>query len=99
VIAREKQRKLVGSGAITDGETDAKNASVDGPLPSRRGQQSPLFEEVKTIRAQDSFTFFFFNFVVFPNTTVIFLSFRNTISANEAGHSPDRGVGTKSSQL
>jgi hypothetical protein len=31
VIAREKQRKLVGSGAITDGETDAKNASVDGP--------------------------------------------------------------------
>jgi hypothetical protein len=29
---REKQRKLVGSGAITDGETDAKNASVDGPL-------------------------------------------------------------------
>jgi hypothetical protein len=32
MIAREKQRKLVGSGAITDGETDAKNASVDGPL-------------------------------------------------------------------
>jgi hypothetical protein len=32
VITREKQRKLVGSGAITDGETDAKNASVDGPL-------------------------------------------------------------------
>jgi hypothetical protein len=32
VIAREKQRKLVGSGAITDGETDAKNASVDCPL-------------------------------------------------------------------
>jgi hypothetical protein len=29
VIAREKQRKLRGSGAITDGETDAKNASVD----------------------------------------------------------------------
>jgi hypothetical protein len=29
---REEQRKLVGSGAITDGETDAKNASVDGPL-------------------------------------------------------------------
>jgi hypothetical protein len=28
----EKQRKLFGSGAITDGETDAKNASVDGPL-------------------------------------------------------------------
>jgi hypothetical protein len=24
----------VGSGAITDGETDAKNASVDGPLTS-----------------------------------------------------------------
>jgi hypothetical protein len=34
VIAPEKQRKLVGSGAITDGETDAKNASVDGPLIS-----------------------------------------------------------------
>jgi hypothetical protein len=31
VFAREKQRKLVGSGTITDGETDAKNASVDGP--------------------------------------------------------------------
>jgi hypothetical protein len=31
VIAREKQRKQLGSGAITDGETDAKNASVDGP--------------------------------------------------------------------
>jgi hypothetical protein len=28
----KKQRKLLGSGAITDGETDAKNASVDGPL-------------------------------------------------------------------
>jgi hypothetical protein len=32
VIAREKQRKHLGSGAIADGETDAKNASVDGPL-------------------------------------------------------------------
>jgi hypothetical protein len=32
VIAREKQRKLLGGGAITDGETDSKNASVDGPL-------------------------------------------------------------------
>jgi hypothetical protein len=31
VIAREKQRKLLGGGAITDGTTDAKNASVDGP--------------------------------------------------------------------
>jgi hypothetical protein len=31
VIAREKQRKQLGSGAIADGETDAKNASVDGP--------------------------------------------------------------------
>jgi hypothetical protein len=30
--AREKPRKQFGSGAITDGETDAKNASVDGPL-------------------------------------------------------------------
>jgi hypothetical protein len=29
VIAREKQRKKLGSGAIADGETDAKNASVD----------------------------------------------------------------------
>jgi hypothetical protein len=28
----KKQRKLSGGGAITDGETDAKNASVDGPL-------------------------------------------------------------------
>jgi hypothetical protein len=26
------QRKQLGSGAIADGETDAKNASVDGPL-------------------------------------------------------------------
>jgi hypothetical protein len=25
------QRKQLGGGAITDGETDAKNASVDGP--------------------------------------------------------------------
>jgi hypothetical protein len=32
VIAREKQRKQLGSGAIADGETDAKNASVDGPF-------------------------------------------------------------------
>jgi hypothetical protein len=31
VIAREKQRKQLGSGAIADKETDAKNASVDGP--------------------------------------------------------------------
>jgi hypothetical protein len=31
-IAREKQRERLGSGAIADGETDAKNASVDGPL-------------------------------------------------------------------
>jgi hypothetical protein len=31
VIAREKQRKLLGGGAIADGTTDAKNASVDGP--------------------------------------------------------------------
>jgi hypothetical protein len=31
VIAQEKQRKHLGSGAIADGETDAKNASVDGP--------------------------------------------------------------------
>jgi hypothetical protein len=29
---REKQRKLLDGGAITDGETDAKSASVDGPL-------------------------------------------------------------------
>jgi hypothetical protein len=29
---REKKRKLFGGGAITDGTTDAKNASVDGPL-------------------------------------------------------------------
>jgi hypothetical protein len=32
VIAREKQRNFLGSGAIADGITDAKNASVDGPL-------------------------------------------------------------------
>jgi hypothetical protein len=31
VISREKQRKLFGIGAIADGITDAKNASVDGP--------------------------------------------------------------------
>jgi hypothetical protein len=35
VIAREKQRKQLGSGAIAEGETDAKNASVDGPLKPR----------------------------------------------------------------
>jgi hypothetical protein len=32
VIAREKQRKQLGGVAIADGETDAKNASVDDPL-------------------------------------------------------------------
>jgi hypothetical protein len=31
VIAREKQRHQLGGGAITDGTTDAKNASEDGP--------------------------------------------------------------------
>jgi hypothetical protein len=31
VIAREKQRKQLSGGAIADGTTDAKNASVDGP--------------------------------------------------------------------
>jgi hypothetical protein len=31
VIAREKQRSQLGGGTIADGETDAKNASVDGP--------------------------------------------------------------------
>jgi hypothetical protein len=31
MIAREKQRKLLGIGTIADGITDAKNASVDGP--------------------------------------------------------------------
>jgi hypothetical protein len=30
-ITYEKQRKLLGIGAIADGITDAKNASVDGP--------------------------------------------------------------------
>jgi hypothetical protein len=35
VIAREKQRKMLGGGAITDGTTDAKNASGDGPLTNR----------------------------------------------------------------
>jgi hypothetical protein len=30
-IAREKQGKLLGGGAITNETTDAKNASVDGP--------------------------------------------------------------------
>jgi hypothetical protein len=32
VIAQEKQRKELGSGTIADGETDAKNASVDSSL-------------------------------------------------------------------
>jgi hypothetical protein len=31
-LARSRTKQL-GSGAIADGETDAKNASVDGPLP------------------------------------------------------------------
>jgi hypothetical protein len=30
VIARGKQKKQLGGGAIADGETDAKNATVDG---------------------------------------------------------------------
>jgi hypothetical protein len=32
VIGREKQRKLLGGGAIADGTTDGKNAIVVGPL-------------------------------------------------------------------
>jgi hypothetical protein len=32
VIAQEKQRDQLGGGAITDGETRAKNASGNGPL-------------------------------------------------------------------
>jgi hypothetical protein len=32
VIAQKKQRKQLGSSAIEDRETDAKNARVDGPL-------------------------------------------------------------------
>jgi hypothetical protein len=32
LIAREKQRKQLGGGAIADRETIANNASVDGPL-------------------------------------------------------------------
>jgi hypothetical protein len=32
VIAREKQREQLGGGAITEGETRAKNASGNGPL-------------------------------------------------------------------
>jgi hypothetical protein len=36
VIAREKHRKQLGGGAITDGETDAKNASVYGPLETTK---------------------------------------------------------------
>jgi hypothetical protein len=44
---REKQRKLVGSGAITDGATDAKNASVDNPLTASvfgaKTQMDPFF--------------------------------------------------------
>jgi hypothetical protein len=32
------QRKQLGGGAISDGETDAKNASVDGPLKGFSGQ-------------------------------------------------------------
>jgi hypothetical protein len=39
VISREKQRKQLGGGAIADRETDAKNASVDGPLVSFLGIQ------------------------------------------------------------
>jgi hypothetical protein len=31
LIARKKQRKLLGGGAIADGTTNATNASVDGP--------------------------------------------------------------------
>jgi hypothetical protein len=38
VIAREKQRKQLGGGAITEGETDAKHASLDGPLAIAEGK-------------------------------------------------------------
>jgi hypothetical protein len=44
VIAREKQGKLLGGGAIADGTTDAINASVDGPLDviesQRKGEKA-----------------------------------------------------------
>jgi hypothetical protein len=36
VIAREKQREQLGSGAIADGETRAKNATGNGPLEWKR---------------------------------------------------------------
>jgi hypothetical protein len=57
VIAREKQRKLVGSGAITDGETDAKNASVDGPLETVAGRSASqgLIKNFNKIKNQTKF--------------------------------------------
>jgi hypothetical protein len=48
---REKQRKLVGSVAITDGETDAKNASVYGPLEVDIGALGALKREQNDHRA------------------------------------------------
>jgi hypothetical protein len=41
VIAREKQRDQLGGGAITDGETQAKIASGNGPLSNAKGYKSP----------------------------------------------------------
>jgi hypothetical protein len=39
VIARETQRNFLGGGAIADRITDAKNASVDGPLPDKADKE------------------------------------------------------------
>jgi hypothetical protein len=54
VIAREKQRKQLGGGTITDGETDAKNASEDGPyrvttLCTLNRQSRPRFSASRTV--------------------------------------------------
>jgi hypothetical protein len=47
VIAREKQRKQLGSGAIADGETKAKRARVDGPLTLSDKLRHKLFRQIK----------------------------------------------------
>jgi hypothetical protein len=52
VIAREKQRKQLGSGTIADGETDAKNVSVDGPLKCSSLRTFKIYAQIYRIPSQ-----------------------------------------------
>jgi hypothetical protein len=73
------QRKQLGGGAIADGETDAKNASVDGPLNGSIAFRTTL---VRSSRKGSDKTSFLSMFVFDPHTPAISLGRRQA---------PDRG--------